>query len=296
MLKHKVRGTRQQAEGFTLVELLVVISILALLISILLPSLSAARDNAKRVVCLTHQQTLSRAFLQYALNFKDRLPGVDGTTLGVKWYVLIDSYLDKRIPAKMQDYKRELMPDALFCPLGKTPWPATYMASRIEVTNYLLNGVENEMAMGAGRRINLGLFGGKGRITEPISASGCMMLGDLVHYNKIADLDHPAVIEAFEEKSANPDYGRTRYHHRSTAGFVHGGKMNISFADGHATSVVGTRVDPNDDYANDDSQWPAPMRSNPGLFYPWLTLPTATEDPLFWGPPYDRYRLRSACP
>jgi len=284
-------GIRHRAEGFTLVELLVVISILALLISILLPSLSTARDNAKRVVCLTHQQALSRAFLQYALNYRDRLPGVDGPTLGVKWYVLIDTYLDKRIPADVRDYKRELMPDAMFCPTGKTPWPATYMSSRIEVTNYLLNGVESEMAMGGGKRLNLGLFGGKGRITEPLSASGCMMMGDLVHYNKIADLDHPAIIEAFEEHDASLDNARSRYHHRSTAGFVHRGKMNIAFADGHGTSQVGVRVDPDDEYANDSSQWPAPMRHNPNLFYPWLTLPTATKNPLFWGPPYDRHRL-----
>lgn len=61
--------------AFTLIELLVVVAIIALLISILLPSLKLARDQARDVVCRTRLGEVTRGHLYYAQEWRDCLPG-----------------------------------------------------------------------------------------------------------------------------------------------------------------------------------------------------------------------------
>ncbi|MBN2271359.1 MAG: prepilin-type N-terminal cleavage/methylation domain-containing protein [Sedimentisphaerales bacterium] len=64
-------------EGFTLIELLVVISIISLLMSILLPSLSGAREMGKRIHCLANIRGLTQAWMMYAHDFDDNLCSSD---------------------------------------------------------------------------------------------------------------------------------------------------------------------------------------------------------------------------
>jgi len=55
----------RQSRGFTLIELLVVVAIIAVLVAILLPSLAAAREQARSVICGSHLKQIGWVWLLY---------------------------------------------------------------------------------------------------------------------------------------------------------------------------------------------------------------------------------------
>jgi len=78
-------GTRTTpGRGFTLIELLVVVAIIALLISILLPSLARARDQAKSIKCMANMREMSTAMQMFVMNNGNRFQLVTSVSPGVR--------------------------------------------------------------------------------------------------------------------------------------------------------------------------------------------------------------------
>jgi prepilin-type N-terminal cleavage/methylation domain-containing protein len=148
------RSHQERRRGFTLVELLVVIGIIALLISILLPALSKAKDAANRTACMSNMRQLITAARMYGNDYKDYVPFTNWRSkeTGTAKHPYQPGWLYKwaAFPAQQQlvmNSEEGIKTGLLFaylkttrvfrCPTDTPPYPAD---STRNLTSYLMNG------------------------------------------------------------------------------------------------------------------------------------------------------------
>ncbi len=93
-----IAGTKK---AFTIVELLVVITIIGLLMALLLPAVNSARRTAREAECISNQRSIGQAMYTHATK-KDYFPGRlsllvtdSGQQLQASWFVRLLPYLDR---------------------------------------------------------------------------------------------------------------------------------------------------------------------------------------------------------
>ena len=109
----------RKSRGFTLVELLVVIGIIAVLISILLPSLNKAREAAQRAACLSNLRSTLQMIHLYAAENKQQIPlGCSSDVYQTSYFIAQGTAGNVRYPCWGPLYTAGYLRDPryLYCP------------------------------------------------------------------------------------------------------------------------------------------------------------------------------------
>src|SRR5687768_14266023 len=119
------------SRGFTLVELLVVIGIIAILIALLLPALRKAQEGARRTVCLSNLHQVHVFMTMYAQQYKDAVPiGYSGNAASAakqnNYFLSRTSSAGTRLVGLGVFFGANLLREgkgtALFCPSTESPF------------------------------------------------------------------------------------------------------------------------------------------------------------------------------
>jgi prepilin-type processing-associated H-X9-DG protein/prepilin-type N-terminal cleavage/methylation domain-containing protein len=203
---------RLYKSGFTIVELMVVIGIIAVLTAILLPALRGVRDRAASVRCQSNLRELYVAQLHFAGDNDGRFAGVSQSS-GDRWEARLARYLTRsdRTPRQLLD-----------CPTGPGPKNESTVAS-----NY---GINSCVMMSNWRM----------RRDAKMDASRIVLMGDKSHQD-----DDFLVTDDGWYLHQPEDTGRWYRNslHRPGSAYRHaGGKLaNYVMADGHVESMrIGT--------------------------------------------------------
>ena len=196
--------------GFTLIELLIVIGIIAILMALLVPTLSRAREESRRAVCMSNLHNASVALRNYAQSHDDQLPVLNG---GSRW--LWD------IPTATRDalLASGMTRHAMYCPSGD-------MQDSDDLWNYQNGGYTVT-----------GYFW----LTQRLDPAGPKLIAPKVLLSHIHLVRHPEETEVVTDATISENGNFTGVHggwampHRTNhlrTGRPAGG--NILFLDGHA--------------------------------------------------------------
>ena len=140
-----MRPTGCLRRGFTLVELLVVITIIAMLVGLLIPAVQAARNAARKSQCMNNQRNLGLAVINYATT-KEKFPpafsvqpvvGAPATRTAVGWVPpILPNIEQNELYRAFQNNTWTTIPTAqvevLTCPMGNqssSPAPLSYVVN-----------------------------------------------------------------------------------------------------------------------------------------------------------------------
>ena len=229
ILKIRYRQSVVKRTGFTLVELLVVISIIALLLSILMPAMGKARKKAQSVVCMSNQRQIGLGMQLYLQDNRGTFMLCYGDDISQKgWFTRLVKdgklYSDNTI-AYISGY------DVLFCPSHRLAPQLTAAEKRNYPKLREYSIVKGYISYG----MSSGLTYDYSQAGYPVSPA------------KIQDIRQPAntilLVDASHKESATRTTGTffVRPYYQvlgwDVASIRHEGACNALWVDGHVTPV-----------------------------------------------------------
>lgn len=231
--------------GFSLIELLVTIAIIAILASVLLPALGNARNTAKGIYCLNLLNQLGKADAMYYSDYNRFLPTFYGTgtsapyTNAVYWQKnqCYTDYL-RLAPGKLDNGAEcplDYWPDRWLCPLAKRMAPKDLGSTHDVVgePRYLMFNSYGRNVQGVSTVLpnNLMYRGVLDKNLKRPAAKICVL--DANSWEAAMTYSDPVFYATHGEKTYGAPY-RVRYAHNKRA--------NILFYDGHCGPGGGYEV------------------------------------------------------
>lgn len=215
--------------SFTLVELLVVVTIIGLLAGLVFPAISSAMSKARDGACLSNLRQLGTALLSYPVYNNGYLPrgkmNSEGGQDGYKWHETLYNY----IPTKNAQISDAQVNKVFLCPSEKQPPTRDTSCSQYTVSFALEAG--DDAAVGTGINGN-----GPRSMTSLEVPSKTILMVD----GKIGLLTYPYSTESISSwDSVRTDLQKNTPDETATIRFRHSSKsaINALYADGHVATL-----------------------------------------------------------